>query len=254
MSYISIVKRLFISLLIISLITGCSNSGIKTYESEKRTTMMNSTDKKQPLLSGLEDYIENEALDFNTINSKRKKILDDLAIYIEKNLVSARSVDLVFICTHNSRRSHLSQLWALAASAYYDIVGVNTFSGGTEATAFNPRAVKALREAGFDIEKTDESSNPVYKVKYSTTEDAVKAFSKKFTDPFNPQENFIAVMTCSDADEACPYVPGASARFSVTYEDPKKADNTPEEEQRYNERCLQIATEMCYVFSKVNLS
>ena len=61
-------------------------------------------------------------------------------------------------------------------------------------------------------------------------------------------------MTCSHADENCPFIAGAEKRIPITYEDPKKFDNTPEQLAKYNERSLQIATELFYVFSKVKIN
>ncbi len=58
-------------------------------------------------------------------------------------------------------------------------------------------------------------------------------------------------MTCSDADENCPFIPGAEFRLPLTYEDPKEADDTPYEESRYDERVRQIGVEMMYVFQQL---
>ena len=207
--------------------------------------------KEIELPEPLEAYMEQSLTEFDRISDDRKVLLDSLAEYISEKVAAKKDIYLNLICTHNSRRSHISQLWSQAAAYYYTVPGVLTFSGGTEATAFNTRAVKAMRKAGFKLEQTDNSENPRYKVTISKDADPVMAFSKKFSDEFNPQENFAAIMTCSSADEACPIVPGADARFSIQYEDPKKADDTPEEEDRYDERCRQICTEMLYAFSKV---
>jgi len=187
----------------------------------------------------------------NEISDERKEELDALANFIQAQIENDEKAKLTFICTHNSRRSHMSQIWAATAAAEYGIAeNVETFSGGTEATAFNPRAVKAMKEMGFEIDSKGEE-NPIYTVKYSDEGPEMKCWSKVFEDPANPSQGFAAVMTCSHADEACPIVPGAAARFSIPYEDPKAADNTPEEEERYRERSEQIATEMFYVFSKI---
>ena len=145
----------------------------------------------------------------------------------------------------------MGQLWAYAAVEYYGIKGVSNFSGGTENTAFNERAIKALVKAGFEIEKVTEGTNPNYAVKYATNEPVVSAFSKVYKDAPNPTSDFAAIMTCSQADEACPIVMGASARFVIPYEDPKKADGLPNETEVYDERCKQIATEVLYIFSLV---
>jgi protein-tyrosine-phosphatase len=145
----------------------------------------------------------------------------------------------------------MSQLWAQVAAYYYDVENVKCYSGGTEATAFNKRSVKALQKAGFQIDKLDETDNPMYHVTYAEGFAPIQAFSKKYEHEANPKENFAAIMTCSHADEACPIVFGASERISITYDDPKIADNTPEEEAKYDERSQQIAREMLYAFSKI---
>ena len=71
-------------------------------------------------------------------------------------------------------------------------------------------------------------------------------FSKKYDHSQNPQNAFAAIMVCSNADEACPFIPGADARFSLPFQDPKQHDNTPQEGRQYDERCRQIAREMLY--------
>ena len=159
---------------------------------------------------------------------------------------------LTFICTHNSRRSHLSQLWAATAAAWYGVDHVKTYSGGTEATAFNPRAVASIKRSGFQVETPDEEKNPHYSVKFAESAPAQECFSKKFADPFNPQKDFAAVMTCSQADKSCPLVRGAELRVSLPFVDPKEADGTPEEAATYDARSKQIGTEMFYLFALVH--
>jgi len=204
------------------------------------------------LLTGLSEYVDSFEGAIDTVISKeRKELLKEVAAFVDEKNSSEEAANLIFICTHNSRRSHMSQLWAQTAAYHYGFEDVHCYSGGTEATAFNPRAVKALKKAGFNIDQTDMSTNPRYKVSYSKDAEPVMAFSKKYDDDFNPQEDFAAVMTCSQADEACPLVKGASARVAIPYVDPKEADDTPEEEARYDERCRQIAMEMFYLFSQV---
>lgn len=204
------------------------------------------------ILGSLTSYINSNALDFSAISVERKAQLEEIAEYISGKVREREPVDLTFICTHNSRRSQMTQLWGEVAAFYYRIPGIQCFSGGTEATAIHPVAVTALKKAGFQIGTDGMGSNPVYRVTYANGIKPVELFSKKFSDPVNPQGDFMAVMTCSDADEACPFVPGAVARFSIPYEDPGTADGTPEEEAIYDERCRQIATEMFYLFARVN--
>ena len=202
----------------------------------------------------LDRYIEESIASFDTIPADRKPLLDELSGYIEDRLTSDKDVKLIFICTHNSRRSHLSQIWAQTAAYFFKVPNIHTYSGGTEATAFNPRAVEALKRAGFQIEKQPDSNNPAYLVTFNETARPIRAFSKVYTDDPNPQSDYGAVMTCNSADQNCPIVHGAEKRISLTYEDPKDYDGTEHEQQAYDERSRQIGTEMLYVFSNISKS
>ncbi len=197
-------------------------------------------------------YIAEVVKDFDSIDEERKKQLKKLALFIKSKSGANEEAKITYICTHNSRRSHMSQLWGMVAADYYGIKGVSTYSGGTESTAFNPRSVACLKRAGFQIEPKTEGENPIYLVSYAEDRPEVEAFSKKYTHEKNPQENFVAVMTCSHADKNCPTVEGASMRIAIPYVDPKVSDGTPEETATYDERCKQIATEEFYLFSQVN--
>ena len=203
------------------------------------------------IIQNLKEPIERLEERFNEIPQERKILLESFAKYISDKVKEIKEVNLTFICTHNSRRSHLTQIWAQTAAEYFEIPNVECFSGGTEATAFNPRAVKAIRDSGFKVEQLDESENPVYLVYYSDNKEPLKCFSKVYSDDFNPNENFAAVMTCSDADENCPVVFGAESRFPIRYDDPKEFDGTELEKIKYRERFEQIGIEMLFVFSKI---
>ncbi len=187
------------------------------------------------------------------ITAERKAILNELIAYIQKKLENGDSVRLNFICTHNSRRSHLTMIWAAAMAAYFKTKDVKTFSGGTEATAFNPRAVKAIENAGFKVIKPG-GENPKYEIFFDEGAEPMICYSKRYDDLSNGSEKFAAIMTCSHADDNCPYIPSADARIPVRYQDPKAFDDTPEESEKYAERCLQIASEMYYVFEELNQS
>lgn len=193
----------------------------------------------------LMDYIQGLQEEVHLISDERKELLARLAKYIDRKQATNESVALNFICTHNSRRSHLSQIWAATAANYYGLPPISTYSGGTEATAFNPRAVAAMQRAGFQIENPG-GRNPHYLVSFSAEVPPLECFSKTFDDPFNPQKAFAAIMTCSDADENCPFIPGVELRLPLTYDDPKEADDTPEETARYDERVRQIGREIFY--------
>lgn len=185
------------------------------------------------------------------IPEERKKVLQSLIDFIQGKIDSGEAVHLNFICTHNSRRSQFSQIWAQTAAAFYRIPAY-CYSGGVEVTAFNDRAVASIRRSGFRVAQKG-VDNPFYFVFYSEDDDPIAAFSKLYDDPINSKGNFAAVMTCAHADENCPFIPGASARIPVRYEDPKAFDDTPEETSRYDERSLQIASEMFYVFANVSV-
>lgn len=185
------------------------------------------------------------------IPESRKKILTELGRFIEDKQRHHQTADLNFICTHNSRRSHISQIWAHAAAYYYEIPGVRCYSGGTEATAFNPRSVQAMGDAGFKLVKASDSANPRYAVSIGEDLPTVMAFSKVYNDRFNPSKGFAAIMTCSHADENCPVVTGAEKRISLPFNDPKEFDGTPLETQKYAERVHEIGREITYAFSEV---
>lgn len=188
---------------------------------------------------------------FEETSPERKAVIKRLTDFIVSKTQSGASVQLNFICTHNSRRSHISQIWAQAAATYYEIENVHCYSGGTEATAFNPRAVKAMSEVGFQILKKDDSVNPRYEVRFSDSHAPVIAFSKVYNDAFNPQKDFAAIMTCSHADKNCPLVLGASTRIALTYDDPKAFDDTPLEAAKYAERVNEIGREIFFAFAQV---
>ena len=207
---------------------------------------------KVKLYPALESTIQIFVNGFETIPAERRKVLNELRDFVENKSKHNQQIDLIFICTHNSRRSHISQIWAQVAAAYYGIPNVASYSGGTEATAFNPRAAKAMAKAGFQITMTASSAdNPVYEVTFSDDAPKVIAFSKKYDSDFNPQKKFAAIMTCAHADENCPLVFGMEKRISLPYDDPKDFDGSSQEEAKYLERVNEIGKEILYAFSRV---
>lgn len=185
------------------------------------------------------------------VSQERQAILQSLIDYIQTNVSDGKSIRLNFICTHNSRRSHLSQIWAQTMAFHLGIKNVFCYSGGTEATAMFPKVGETLGNQGFEIQKLSQESNPVYAVKFDENEPAIICFSKKFDDVFNPTSEFGAIMTCSSADEGCPFIAGAEVRLPIRYDDPKAFDGTDLMNAKYAERSLEIAAEMYYVFSKI---
>lgn len=199
----------------------------------------------------IQKYIDQRVAEFVQIDDQRRSELNQLAGYVSERLRSGGPVRLTFVCTHNSRRSHLSQLWAAIAAEHFGLDDVQTYSGGTEITALNPRAVAALQRAGLQVETAQpEAENPRYQVRFGAQHEPLVCFSKRYTDPPNPTDEFCAVMTCSHADENCPLVRGCELRLAIRYEDPKSADDTPAEQAAYDERTRQIAREMLYAMSQ----
>ncbi len=209
------------------------------------------TPTKTILFPEIENVIN--ALNFESISEERKTVLQPLVDFIQKKASDGQEIRLNLICTHNSRRSHLSQVWAQTAAVHYNIKNVFCYSGGTEATAMFPMAAKTLIKQGFQIKTIAEGNNPVYAIKYAANAHPVIGFSKTFDDDFNPQSEFAAILTCSSADQGCPFIAGAEVRIPITFQDPKAFDNTPQQAEKYEERSVQIATEMFYVFSQIKL-
>lgn len=199
----------------------------------------------------IEAYIQGLAAEFDNISTDRKARLEEIANYIQSKKSAGKKAEIIFICTHNSRRSHFAHIWAHVIAAYHKIDGVISASGGTESTAFHPNAIEAFREIGFDIAHRGRENNPRYYVKFSNELPPLKAWSKMYTDIENPRKRFAAVMVCDDADQNCPIVFGAKERFSLSYKDPKASDGSPEQQATYAARCRQIAVEIAYLFSKV---
>jgi len=204
------------------------------------------------LLPALTPYVNEVAAELDTVPAERKDVLGKIAADITARLEAGKAANLTFICTHNSRRSHMSQIWAQTAAYHYGLKNVHAYSGGTEVTACNCRTITAMRRVGFDIQDATSGDNPLYLVRYAEDRPALRAYSKLYNADANPKSDFIALMTCSVADKSCPVVAGAVARHAIHYADPRLCDDTPTETAAYNERCREIAREMFYIMSEVH--
>lgn len=193
---------------------------------------------------------EELVLKFEEIPFERKLILDRISDYIDLKLKQKSPVRLMYVCTHNSRRSQFGQIWAKVASEFYDFPEIQTFSGGTEVTSFNENALRSLNNTGFKISPAEKHQNPIYTISYGTA-DSLDCFSKVYNDVSNPTVDFAAIMTCSDAEENCPFIHGTDFRIATTYDDPKVYDNSTLCEEKYTESSMQIALETLYIFSKL---
>ncbi|WP_104381754.1 protein-tyrosine-phosphatase [Sphingobacterium sp. HMA12] len=186
-------------------------------------------------------------------SDERQAALQTFVDFVQRKVTAGQQVNLNFICTHNSRRSHLAQVWAHTAAAYFKIPNVSSYSGGTEETALFPKVAETLTAQGFQIFKIADSNNPVYAIKSSDNAVPIVGFSKKYDSAYNPSTEFAAIMTCSEADGGCPFIAGAEKRIPLPFEDPKISDGSLEQDQIYAQRSLQIAIEMFYVFSHIRL-
>ncbi|RLE29477.1 MAG: protein-tyrosine-phosphatase [Acidobacteria bacterium] len=203
------------------------------------------------LFPEIEAYLAEVRTETDLISPERRTTLDQLALFIDERRSRGEIARLVFICTHNSRRSHLAQIWAQTVAHAFGLNGIETYSGGTEATAFNARAVAAVERAGFRVETVNSAGIPLFTVRIAPEVQPMECFSKVYDQAPNPDKDFCAVMTCSAADEHCPIVFGAAERLVVPYDDPKEFDTTPDEERQYDERCRQIAREMVWALGRV---
>ncbi|MCF8364805.1 MAG: hypothetical protein K9H16_03435 [Bacteroidales bacterium] len=206
----------------------------------------------QKFYKTLQGYANSLPDEFDQIPAERQEKLKEIGDYMFGVWTPATRVRPLFVCTHNSRRSQMSQVWMQAAGYFYGVTNVVAASGGTEATAFNKRAVAALERAGFRVHDNKlNPDNPSYILSMGKRYESMHLFSKKYDDGMNPHHDFFAVMVCSDADKTCPVVDGADERFSLPYDDPRFSDNTASEEITYDERCRQIAREMFFIMDHV---
>jgi arsenate reductase len=174
----------------------------------------------------------------------RWDVLEPIAQFLAEQIRTRGGADVQFICTHNSRRSQMAHAWGHVYAAELDLP-IRLFSGGTEATACHPHTVDALVRAGFSLV----SAAPV--VLQGPHGGPVTLTSKRFDDPLNASDGFLALMTCSDADENCPFIPQARARMPLRYSDPKDFDGTEQEQAAYDATCSAISNELKALFERV---
>ena len=110
---------------------------------------------------------------------------------------------VLFLCTHNSARSQMAEglLRALAGDRF------EAMSAVTEDTHVRPLAIRAMRELGVDISGQES-----------------KTLDRYLREPFD-----YVITVCDDANEACPFFPGAANRLHWSFEDPSRAEGSEEE-------------------------
>ncbi len=203
------------------------------------------------LYPDLKNYFERSTEEVDSISKERQHILEKISSYLYEKMTKIEPTKLIFICTHNSCRSQIAQLWVQIATHYYGITDLQAFSGGTEVSAFNPKAINTLARAGLKIKSCSTGTNPIYHVTYGFRISPIEMFSKTYQDPSNPQNNFCTILTCESADRNCPIITNSDDRFVLYYKDPKEFDNTPREKLIYDTTCRQISREICYIFSNL---
>jgi len=203
------------------------------------------------LLGSVEQFVTSTVDQIPQIPLDRRQQLEALSKQAAAILRDKGQLDLVFICTHNSRRSQMAQVWSQVAVAYYGVAGISTYSGGTEATACNVRTVRAFESAGLDVSRRKNGDNPVYRVRFAGGLQSLELYSKVYHEQPTVLQDYFAVIVCGDAEERCPLVQGTTHRNVLRYQDPKESDGTPQEEQTYMQRNQQVACEMFFVVSRI---
>jgi len=181
----------------------------------------------------------------HSINPKRQEQLDELIEKLKQVLKQEKELHINFICTHNSRRSQLAELLLFIIAREKGMKNIYTYSGGTEATAFNHRMIKALSSLGITLYKMGPENNPLYTHAYEG--ESHYYFSKKYDHEINPASSFIPITVCSDADQNCPVIPNANFRFHLGYVDPKHSDDTSKEHEVYQNKVFEVGLEMKYL-------
>ena len=184
------------------------------------------------------------------LEKDRKDKLIELAQIIKKNHDQQNIVKIIFICTHNSRRSQFSQVWAHISSLYFKLDFLAFYSGGTEVDSVNLNVINALSNSGLKIEKK-QTGEKVYLLKSSKRDNGINLYSKEYSCKSNPAKHFIAIMTCFNADQMCPVIKGADKKVFLPYPDPRTSDQTGLEKKIYGKINAVIAKEMFYLMKQL---
>jgi arsenate reductase len=209
----------------------------------RRSLNASPPESRSRLSQKLREHADFLTTTFDLIDEPHRAAGEKLAHWIAANYQPGKPLHVTVVCTGNTRRSILGSSMGNLAAAYYGMPEIRFHSGGTVPTAFNPRTVSALKAIGFEVEPTGKeaergepkTANPVYRVSWGDGFETYE-FSKHYGDKSNPQEGFAALMVCGEADEACPFVKGATLRVSMPYLDPKIYDGGAYESAKYAER------------------
>jgi arsenate reductase (thioredoxin) len=214
-----------------------------TLEAMEEWNLKSLPETRKAMNEKLRQHVELLTTQFDMIGEQHQKATAEFADWIAANYEAGKPLAAMTVCTGNTRRSMLGSTMGNVAAAYYGFRDLKFYSGGTYPIAFNPRTIFALTSIGVEIEATGEQAprgeageqNPIYRVRWGKGLE-ITEFSKLYSDAFNPQKDFAALMVCSDADDSCPKVKGATLRLSVPYLDPKTFDGASFEAAKYAER------------------
>jgi hypothetical protein len=234
-------------------------------EDVRKTLTTDAPASRNRLLPKVAAHADLLTLSFDMIDDVHRTAGDGLVDWIVLNYKPGQPLDLIAVCTGNSRRSTFGATMGNIAAAYYGMPEIRFHSGGTAPTAINRRTITSLREIGVEIEPTGReaprgepgTANPVFRVQWGQPEPAgeppleMAEFSKRYDDPSNPRQNFAALLVCGEADAACPVVTGAATRIAMPYLDPKIYDDTTYESLKYAERRDDIGRLMLSVMMRV---
>tara|TARA_Y100001949_G_C15986510_1_gene330879 strand:+ start:2001 stop:2567 length:567 start_codon:yes stop_codon:yes gene_type:complete len=171
-------------------------------------------------------------------NQKRKKRLDNIASVINENLNKTRSI--VFLCTHNSRRSQICEVWGkVFAEIYRKKININ--SAGAFKTVVHSQVYESIVKCGLVVDNKKEIFFD--KKKFKLNSKTIDSLTMK---------NFIAVMTCSNAEKSCPNDPRSIRNIKMFFNDPRIYDETDKMSREYLNTTIYIAEELNYIFKNIN--
>jgi arsenate reductase (thioredoxin) len=221
-------------------------------------------ESRMRLVPKVREHADTLTASFDMIGETHRLAGPKLVDWIAHNYRPGKPLDVIVVCTGNSRRSILGATMGNIAAAYYGLPEIRFHSGGTAPTAVNVRTVNTLKEIGVEIWPTGkdavrgepQTANPMYRVRWGSPGEIgglsmeATEFSKHYDDPANPQKGFSALMVCGEADAACPFVKGSALRISMPYLDPKIYDGGAYESAKYAERRDDIGRMMLSVMAQ----
>ncbi len=174
---------------------------------------------------------------FNPSGNQIKR-LDHVVRGIDKFIGECNTV--VFLCTHNSRRSQYCEIWGNYFSSVYK-KSITFLSAGAVKTKVHKQIYKSLERVGVKVDRN--SSINIENI-------TIIPFSKTLSDINKKQ--FISIMTCSNYEKTCPFDPRSLINLQLFYKDPKRYDNSNREAEEYDKTSFMIACEINYILKNIN--